>query len=49
MPQGGMQSLLEKDPLEILAWQFDMCAMVLNFHLVLLEITREILWLRLLK
>ena len=23
MPQGGMQSLLEKDPLEILAWQFD--------------------------
>tara|TARA_B100000035_G_scaffold304286_2_gene303838 strand:- start:1276 stop:3048 length:1773 start_codon:yes stop_codon:yes gene_type:complete len=23
MPQGGMKSLLEKDPLEILAWQFD--------------------------
>ena len=23
MPQGGMQSLLEKNPLEILAWQFD--------------------------
>ena len=23
MPQGGMQSLLERDPLEILAWQFD--------------------------
>ena len=23
MPQGGMQSLLKKDPLEILAWQFD--------------------------
>ena len=23
MPQGGMQALLEKNPLEILAWQFD--------------------------
>ncbi|MAI28971.1 MAG: aspartate--tRNA ligase [Rickettsiales bacterium] len=23
MPQGGMQSLMKKDPLEILAWQFD--------------------------
>jgi aspartyl-tRNA synthetase len=23
MPQGGMKSLIEKDPLDVLAWQFD--------------------------
>ena len=23
MPQGGMNALTEKDPLEVLAWQFD--------------------------
>ena len=35
MPQGGLEALTTQSPLDILAYQYDMCAMELNYLLVL--------------